>query len=218
MVRPDQLGDEPFAIMGWYEPASEEDEAEEFELLPEASEGAGDHSTDEVTAALSLPSAGADDPTVTLFECGAYSCFYTAKARETVDQLLATYPDLGFRWMHFPLEFDGRAGLMARAAVAAQNQGRFWQMHDALFDKDNVNEEADLIELAQAVGLDIAQFEADLSDPKTAQLVSDQRAWCQANGMTGTPAFFIDGEMLQGARPFESFAEVVQQALAEAEG
>ncbi len=114
-------------------------------------------------------------------------------------------------WLNFPIRNDARSLLMAKASVAATNQGKFRQFHDALFDKQNVHDAAQLMELARAAGIDLPRFSADLEDPRTAQLVANQREFCSSNGAIGTPSFLIDGELVTGAVPFDELAAILDE-------
>jgi protein-disulfide isomerase len=101
----------------------------------------------------------------------------------------------------------------AVAAEAAHSQGRFWEFHDKLFSSQSKLAPADMKQYAKDIGLDGAQFEKDLVDPKLVKRVQDDMAEAKTLGLTGTPAFFVNGRFLNGAKPFEEFAKVINGEL-----
>lgn len=105
--------------------------------------------------------------------------------------------------------------LMARAAIAAHNQGRFWSLHDALFDVHNIKSTNDLRAVARAVGLDMARFEADLDAESTAQKVADQRYWCTSQGVQSSPAFLIGDEMVPHPRHADAYTMAIERQFAQ---
>lgn len=98
----------------------------------------------------------------------------------------------------FPLNMHKQAKPAAYAAIAAQNQGKFWEYHDEIFlNQKKLNDPNTLMEIAKKVGLDITQFSKDMISPETKNTVEqDIRDGAQA-GVTGTPAIFINGRILK---------------------
>jgi protein-disulfide isomerase len=94
---------------------------------------------------------------------------------------------------HFPLSSHPRAKVAAIATVAAQNQGKFWEMHDIVFENQTALSDADLRRYAQKIGLDMKQFEADFAALKGKELVEADRAEGDRLEITGTPAVFVNG-------------------------
>lgn len=101
----------------------------------------------------------------------------------------------------------------AQAAEAASSQGKFWEYHDKLFANQSKLTLNDLKQYAKDVGLDSAQFEKDLLDPAKKKRVDDDMAEARSLGITGTPAFFVNGHFLNGAKPFAEFAKVINAEL-----
>jgi protein-disulfide isomerase len=101
----------------------------------------------------------------------------------------------------------------AQAAEAASSQGKFWEFHDKLFANQSKLALNDLKQYAKDVGLDTAQFEKDLLDPGKKKRVEDDMAEARSLGITGTPAFFVNGRFLNGAKPFPEFAKVINAEL-----
>ncbi len=99
------------------------------------------------------------------------------------------------------------------ASAVAAKQGKFWEFHDKLFaDQKNLKLPA-FKRHAQEIGLDVAQFEKEFLDISNSKPVDADAAEAKALGVTGTPAFFINGRFLNGAKPFEEFAKVINAEL-----
>jgi protein-disulfide isomerase len=101
----------------------------------------------------------------------------------------------------------------AVAAEAAHNQGKFWEYHDKLFANQSKLSPDDLKQYAKDLGLDTAKFEADLASPQTLKRVSADVSEANSLGITGTPAFLVNGHYLSGAQPFDGFAKVINSEL-----
>ncbi len=158
---------------------------------------------------------GPENAPITLIEFSDYQCPFCRRAEPTVKELLARYPtQIRFVYRHFPLEMHNRARPAAEAAVCAGNQGRFWEYHEKVFTGSGF-EEADLERYAKEVGVDVAAFQACRKDGSAKGSVDKDFADGQAVGVTGTPAFFINGIQLSGARPVEVFVKIIEQELKE---
>ena len=105
------------------------------------------------------------------------------------------------------------APLAHAAAAAAQQQGKFWEYHDKLFANQRKLKRDNLLQYASELGLDRAKFEADIADPKIKALVDADAREAQGLKATGTPAFFVNGRFLSGAKPFDDFARVINAEL-----
>ena len=101
----------------------------------------------------------------------------------------------------------------AIAAEAAHSQGKFWEFHDKLFANQKNLALNDLKQYAKDIGLDTAQFEKDLLDPGKKKRVEEDMAEARSLGVTGTPAFFVNGHFLNGAKPVQEFAKVINAEL-----
>lgn len=101
----------------------------------------------------------------------------------------------------------------AIAAEAAHSQGKFWEFHDKLFANQNKLALDDLKQYAKDLGLNTTQFEKDLADPGKKKRVEDDMAEARSLAITGTPAFFVNGRFLNGAKPFPEFAKVINAEL-----
>jgi protein-disulfide isomerase len=152
---------------------------------------------------------------VEIVQCGDFDCPFCKRAETTLDSVLSDYDGkVALFWLHNPLSFHAGAEPAARAAIAADKQGKLWEMQDKLYEDATRRSDADFVGYARDLGLDTARFEADLRDPATATLVTEQQKICTDNDARGTPTFFINGRLLAGAQPYDKFKEVIDQELA----
>jgi len=151
---------------------------------------------------------------VTIVEFSDYECPFCKKAEPTLQQVLKTYGDkVRFVYRHYPLEFHAKARPAAEAAECANAQGKFWEYHDKVFASSDLSE-TKLKAIAGEVGLDQAKFDECLAKHASKDAVDKDMADASGVGVTGTPAFFINGRMISGAQPFEKFKEIIDQELA----
>lgn len=160
------------------------------------------------------PAKGPATAPITIVEFADFECGYCARAGEVVTAVMAKYPGkvrLVFR--DFPLGFHSNAVPAAIAARCANAQGKYWQMHDGLFAAGALGDDT-YRTLATELKLDEKKFAACMADPAQAAAVqADQKAGARA-GVSGTPAFFINGIPLSGARPISDFAAIIDAELA----
>ena len=161
------------------------------------------------------PARGPANAPITIVEFADYQCPYCGKANDTVEAVLAAYPGkVRFVFRDFPLAFHQGARPAAIAANCAIPQGQFWAMHAALFADPKAFTEVDLVAAADHAHLNRMRWNSCRSDAATvAEIDADIRDGT-ALGVTGTPAFFINGLVLNGAQPFEKFAEIIDRELA----
>jgi protein-disulfide isomerase len=164
------------------------------------------------------PIKGNPDALVTVVEFSDYQCPFCSRAHTTVQKLQEEYGDkLRVVMKQNPLSFHPRAKPSAMAAMAAGEQGKYWEMHDKLFANNRALEDADLEKYAQELGLDMARWKKDLTNPKFQQIVDRDQALASQLGANGTPAFFINGRLLSGAQPIESFKALIDEEVGKAE-
>ncbi len=163
------------------------------------------------------PVKGAPNAKVTIVEFSDFQCPFCSRVNPTLKQIQDTYGnDVRIAFRHLPLPFHKDAPLAAEASMAAHEQGKFWQMHDALFANNKALKREDLEKYAQEIGLDMNKFKAALDSGKyKAKVEADAKA-ANSVGARGTPAFFINGMLLSGAQPFEKFKEQIDKELARA--
>jgi protein-disulfide isomerase len=116
-------------------------------------------------------------------------------------------------WKHFPLDMHPDAPLAALASEAAKEQGKFWPFHDKVFASQPRIQRDFLLQYAREVGCDPQRFEASLSAARGKPVIDADAAEAKALGVSGTPAFFINGRFLSGARPFGDFAQLINGEL-----
>jgi len=116
-------------------------------------------------------------------------------------------------WKNLPLSMHQYAAGAAQAAMAAHEQGKFWQYHDKLFSNQGKLKKEDLVQYARDLKLDVKRFEASLSNPQVKGAVDADASEADKLGVSGTPAFFINGHFLSGAQPFTGFAKAINAEL-----
>ena len=149
---------------------------------------------------------GPEEGKVTLVEYGDFECPHCGEAEPIVRQLMREFGgELRFVFRHLPLvDVHEHAALAAEAAEAAGAQGKFWEMHDILFAKQNALGLADLRSYADMSGLDLAQFSADLESRRYSLRVRRDLESAELSGVAGTPTFFINGRRHYGAYDIRS--------------
>jgi protein-disulfide isomerase len=116
-------------------------------------------------------------------------------------------------WKHLPLSIHKQAPAAHAAAEAAHQQGKFWEMHDLIFENQRqLNEEA-FLGYAEQLGLDIDRFKTDYASSKVKERVDADSKQAADLGVTGTPGFFINGRFLSGAKPFDDFKAMIDEEL-----
>jgi protein-disulfide isomerase len=164
------------------------------------------------------PRKGGQAPKITLIEFSDFQCPFCSRAKNTLDQLLKLYKDdLQISFKQFPLPFHNNAMPASIASVAADQQGKFWEMYDKLFANQQNLDAASLEKYAQEIGLDVAKFKAAIADPKTKALVEADMKQANNFGVQGTPSFFVNGRAFSGAYPLESFQMVLDEELKKAD-
>lgn len=151
----------------------------------------------------SSPSKGPSEARVVIVEWADFECPACEAASATLNELLKKYPnDLRLVFKHFPLGMHPNAEKAARAAVAAHKQGKFWEMHGALFDHQSALSMDNVEKLAREIGLDIKRFANDRDSEVTADLVTQDRKQGEDLGIKSTPALFINGRQFPPSTDF----------------
>ena len=161
------------------------------------------------------PLRGLSHAPVTIVEFSDYQCPYCKRAQTTLGQLAAKYGDrLAFVYKDFPLEeIHPQARPAAEAAHCAEEQGKFWSYHDALFAAAPDLAGDALRKAAQKNGLDMKVFGACVDAHKYKERVDREAEQGQSLGVNGTPAFFINGLGLFGAVPLSEFERLIDAEL-----
>jgi protein-disulfide isomerase len=144
-----------------------------------------------------------------------YQCPFCKRAEESVSKVLKEYKGkVSLYFRDYPLAFHDRAKPAAEAARCAAEQGKYWEYHDKLFEKQQLSDE-DLVKHAKDLKLDIAKFEPCVKGQKYKEQIEKDIEAGSDVGVTGTPAFFINGIPLSGAQPFETFKKTIDAELAQ---
>jgi protein-disulfide isomerase len=160
------------------------------------------------------PSVGPSDAPITIIEFGEFQCPYCGRAQEVVDRLMAEYEgQIQFVYRDFPLGFHDRAIPAAIAANCAEPQGKYWEIHRMMMAAQHDLSEPTLTGYATELDLDMEAWTTCRADPAQAAEVQADMADGSALGITGTPAFFVNGVFLAGAMPYETFKQIIDGDL-----
>ncbi len=160
------------------------------------------------------PVKGSEKAKVTVVEFSDFQCPFCARVGPTLEKIAEEYPeDVQIAFKHLPLSIHPKAPAAHAAAEAAHRQGRFWEMHDKIFANQRSMSPAAYEQYAKDIGLDVGQYKKDVASSTVKRRVDGDAAEAARLGVTGTPAFFINGRYLSGAQPFESFKRIIDQEL-----
>ena len=208
--------------------SAEEIAAELAKREAEEAERSAERQAELESSIVGMPARGNPEAPVLIVEFSDFQCPYCARGAETVEQILAKYPDdVKFVFKHFPLGFHPWAKPASIAAHCAgkQNQEAFWTLHDEYFDNQKqLNPENVLSKsreyLAES-GIDMEAWAVCAEDQGSeeykaaAALVDADMALGQKLGVSGTPGFFVNGEFLSGAQPLAAFEPLIAKAKSE---
>ncbi len=168
-----------------------------------------------VEVAADGPSRGSAKAPVTIVEFSDYECPFCGRAEAVVSQVLADYRDkVRLVYRDYPLPMHPDAPKAAEAAHCAGDQGKYWEMHGKLFANQQDLTVASIKGYAKDMGLDAGKFAACLDSGEKAKTVEAHRKAGDEAGVSGTPAFFVNGILISGAQPYESFKQVIDGELA----
>ena len=150
---------------------------------------------------------------VVIVEFSDFQCPFCAQAATLMDQVTNAYPnDVRFIYKNYPLPFHKEAMPAAKAAIAAGKQGKFFEMHDKLFQNQRALSADFYTKAAQEIGLDMEKFKKDMEDDSTQALINEEMKQAQQADVRGTPTVFINGKKPQG-RSFELYKGIIDEAL-----
>jgi protein-disulfide isomerase len=159
---------------------------------------------------------GPENAPVTLVEYGDYECPHCGRAYPIVQAVQKRLgKKLRFVFRNFPLtEVHPHAEKAAEAAEAAGKLGKFWPMHDQIFENQEALEPADLVSYAKAIGLDAAAFQRESKSRELLERVREDFMSGVRSGVNGTPTFFIGGVRYDGSWDFESLVAALEETIA----
>ncbi|MEF9426185.1 MAG: DsbA family protein [Candidatus Mariimomonas ferrooxydans] len=159
------------------------------------------------------PIKGNKDAPVTIVEFSDFQCSFCVNLQPTLKKVLETYPEeVKLVYKHFPLSFHAQAKNAAKASQAAEEQGKFWEMHDLIFEHYNTLTEKKFKEFAEKLGLNVKQFEADYNSNKYDKQIQQDIDIAKNVNVRGTPTLFINGKKM-GNRSFNDFKEAIDKIL-----
>ena len=153
--------------------------------------------------------AGNSQGKVTMVEFFDYNCGYCKRALQDVMKMIESDNDLKLVMKEFPILGPGSI-YASRAALASRKQGKYWEYHLALLGHNGRIDEATADEIAQSVGLDVAQLKADMGNDEVTQVLQRNMQLAEALRIEGTPAFVIDDVLIPGAVGFDALAATVK--------
>ena len=160
------------------------------------------------------PRKGAPQPKITIVEFADFECPHCAEMRSILDQVVKKFPnDVALVFKQFPLPHHPFSNGAARAALAAQRQGRFWQMHDVLFMNQGRFNDNKFVELAREIGIDAERFKKDMNDQTLYAMIERDRQEAMKANISGTPAIYIDGRMYMEDKTPDKISAYIQNAL-----
>jgi protein-disulfide isomerase len=173
-------------------------------------------STEQMAAltAADAPSFGPKDSKVKIVEFSDFQCPYCSKAADVASQVKEKYgTKVHFVFRQFPLGFHQQAEGAAQAALAANDQGKFWEYHDHMFKNQSKLERADLEGYAKEVGLNLTKFKADLDANKYQERVKADMKMGSDVAVQGTPTMFINGKRVSNPTDFAAVSQEIETAL-----
>jgi protein-disulfide isomerase len=162
------------------------------------------------------PVRGPESAPVTIVEFADYDCPFCARTEATLKAIAQQYDrQVRIAFKNQPLPMHANARPAARAALAAAEQGKFWEYHDALFKHQGALDPASLEGYAKDLGLDVERFREAMASDRSESSVRADAAEATRLGVEGTPTFFVNGRKIVGAQPLPKFQSAVEAALRE---
>ncbi len=165
-------------------------------------------------AANAGPSIGPGGAGVKIVEFSDFECPFCARVAPALKQAAEHYGErIQVSFRNFPLPMHRSAGKAAEAAACANDQGRFWEMHDKMFGNQQALQASDLKRYAQEVSLDSDVFAQCLDSSKHSSEIQDDKTQGMAYGVSSTPTLFINGRFLSGAVPYDVLSQIIDEEL-----
>ena len=160
------------------------------------------------------PRKGKQDAPVTLVVFTDFECLHCSTWAETLDTVLKTFPkDVRIVFKNFPLSYHKHSEIAAMAALAAGEQGKFWEMHDMLFKNYNALGKEDITGYVKALGLNLSKFEKSLENKEIKEIIDQDIAQGKGLRVQNTPTTFVNGRSLVGSPPASYIKGVIEDIL-----
>jgi len=159
------------------------------------------------------PIKGDKNAPVTIVEFSDFQCPYCAQLLPTLKEVLKAFPkEVKLIDKQYPLSFHAQTKNAAKASLAAKKQGKFWEMHDIIFENFIKLSPEKFVEFARQIGLDITKFTANYNSDKYEKQIQQDIALGNSVGVTGTPTLFVNGKQM-ARRSFDDFKEAINNEL-----
>ncbi|QTA89409.1 Thioredoxin-like fold-containing protein [Desulfonema magnum] len=160
---------------------------------------------------IAPPQKGPDTARITFVVFTDFKCVHCSDWAKTLDEIMKAFPnDVRLIFKNFPLRFSKDSELAAKAALAAREQGKFWEMHDLLFKNRDALERENLITYARILGMNVSEFQKSLEKKALADIVQQERTEGERLGIEGAPTSFINGKRITGAKPFSYVKKLIK--------
>jgi protein-disulfide isomerase len=160
------------------------------------------------------PVKGNPNAKIAIVEFSDFQCPFCSRVGPTLKKISEEYSDdVRIVFKHLPLRIHPKAPAAHAAAEAAHRQGKFWEMHDKIFGNQRELDETKYVAYATELGLDLDKFNADRKSAEVRKRLDADSSEASKLGVTGTPAFFVNGRFVSGAQPFETFKKLIDEEL-----
>ncbi len=165
------------------------------------------------------PVRGPENAAITIVEFADFECPHCGEVAPAMDKLIDAHKnDIRFSFKFYPLPSHPHADIAARAAAAAMNQNKFWEMHHALFTNQRHLEQTDLDSYAKELGIDVSRFHADMQSNQTTERIAKDRKLGEDLMIAGTPTIFINGRLFDGHQDMNDWVTAELASLKEGGG
>jgi len=160
------------------------------------------------------PSKGPDNAPITIVEFSDFECPFCARGKESIDAVKEQFGDkVRVVFKNMPLAFHKNAEPAAAAALAAGEQGKFWEMRELLFENQRSLNEELFVSKAKELGLNVDKFKKDMKSDSVKKQIEADKAEAERLGVRGTPNFFVNGVAVRGALPPAHFEGIINRIL-----
>ena len=161
-----------------------------------------------------IPWQGEENASVILVEFFDYNCGYCKKSLDAITNILKSYNNIKVSFRDYPI-LSTTSTSAAKAALAAQKQGKYFNFHSNLMKFQGNLTEEDIFNIAKSSGLKIKQLKLDMDDPEIVTIINDTRDLAKSLGIRGTPTFLINGKLFAGALDENRLKFLIDEALSE---